>query len=152
MFLFPWLVLNLFRHFCPCLVTCAVCLPTFHQGWGHGMKGTCQWWGLDLFCWLWASMCMTRKIKWGEWKTTSMAFVFTAERVEQENLKLVCIPTSFQVCPAFPSPSWQLALNLQVAEDEGVWFWVVRQGGSGWESQEQEASQLMGDCSSEAWF
>ncbi|XP_055257178.1 ribose-5-phosphate isomerase [Moschus berezovskii] len=35
-----------------------------------------------------------------------------AERVKQENLNLVCIPTSFQVCPAFPSPSWQLSLDL----------------------------------------
>lgn len=57
-----------------------------------------------------------------------MAFVSTAERVKQENLNLVCIPTSFQVCPAFHSASWHLAAEFLGPEDMEVWLWVMYQG------------------------
>lgn len=138
---------------CPCLV-CAMCVHKLsHQGWGHRMKGGCQWGNRPfLFCWIWADVHLTRKIKWGEWKTTNMAFVSTAERVKQENLNLVCIPTSFQVCPAFHSASWHLAAESCGSRGHGgVALGCVPGLLYRWGSQEQERSLFSEDCSLEVW-
>ena len=152
MFLFLWLLLNLFRHFLSLSGDMQSLFTNFSPREGTWNERQLSVVGIRPFLLALSKCVYDKEDKGRRVKNHRHGFCLHSWKSETRESEPRLYSHLLPGMSCFPFSILAFHWIIQVAEDEGMWLWVVHQGGSGWESQEQEGSQLMGDCSSEAWF